>query len=808
MHTATEPEPGVVERKAISADEVAALDTYWRAANFLGAAQIYLRGNVLLEQPLRPEHVKPRLLGHWGTVPGINFLYAHLNRVIREHDADVLLVTGPGHGAPANLANLFLEGSLGEFDPALKRDRDGLERLVRGFSWPGGFPSHLTPGTPGTIHEGGELGYALATAFGAALDNPRLIVACIVGDGEAETGPTATAWHGTKYLNPADDGAVLPILHLNGYKISSATIFGTMTDEELTDLFRGYGYDFTLVDVGRSADHDAAHRSMARALDRAYRQIRRIQEEARRGTLAGPARWPMLVLRSPKGWTGVRDLDGKPVEGSYRSHQVPIEGVRSDPAHLAELERWLRSYRPEELFDRDGRPHPALLAACPEGDRRMGMNPHANGGRLRRDLVLPELHPFAVDVPRPGTPKRGDTAVLAQYLAEVMRRNESAANFRIVCPDEMASNRLTAVFEATRRQFEPPTDPRDEFVGRSGRVLEILSEHTCQGWLQGYLLTGRHGLFPCYEAFVPIVDSMMNQYAKFLKQAGEVPWRAPVSSFTYLLSSEGWRQDHNGYSHQGPGFINNLLTKKAAHVRIYLPPDANCLLSTSDHCLTSLDKINLVIASKQTTPQWLPLDEAVAHCRAGASVWRWASTDGGDRPDVVLVGSGVYPMAEVLAAAWLLRRDVPELRVRVVNVTDLLILEPDSHHPHGLSPEAFDELFTPDRPVVYNFHGYPSAVKQLLFERPRLARFRVNGYIEEGTTTTPFMLLAMNGVDRFRVLIQAVQAASPLNRAVASKADAIISRYERKLADARAHAEAHDVDPPEIADWTWSDGEG
>jgi xylulose-5-phosphate/fructose-6-phosphate phosphoketolase len=806
MHAVSEPSVG--QRDAISADELAALDLYWRAANFLGAAQIYLRDNVLLEEPLRPEHIKPRLLGHWGTVPGINFLYAHLDRMIRAHDASVLLVTGPGHGAPANQANLFLEGSLGEFYPELTRDRAGLERLVRGFSWPGGFPSHLSPGTPGTIHEGGELGYALATAFGAALDNPDLIVACIVGDGEAETGPTATAWHGTKFLNPASDGAVLPILHLNGYKISSATLFGTMSDEDLADLFRGYGYEFILVDVGRSADRDTSHRWMAWALDTAYRRIRHIQDQARRGAAAWPVGWPMLALRSPKGWTCVRELDGKPIEGSYRSHQVPIEDVRSNPAHLAALEGWLRSYRPEELFDRGGRPVPAVLAVCPEGTRRMGMNPNANGGCLRRDLALPELRPFAVDVPRPGTPGRGDTAVLAEYLAEVVRRNEAAVDFRIVCPDEMVSNRLTAVFKATRRQFAPPTDPHDESIGPSGRVLEILSEHTCQGWLQGYLLTGRHGLFPCYEAFVPIVDSMMNQYAKFLKQAGEIPWRAPVSSLNYLLSSEGWRQDHNGYSHQGPGFINNLLTKKAEHVRIYLPPDANCLLSTIDHCLTSLDKINLVIASKQPMPQWLGLDEAIAHCRAGASIWRWASTDSGERPDVVLAASGVYPTTEVLAAAWLLRRELPELRVRVVNITDLLILELDTHHPHGLAPELFDELFTPDRPVIYNFHGYPSAVKQLLFQRPRLGRFQVNGYIEEGTTTTPFLLLAMNGVDRYHVLIQAVLAASPLNGTVAARAHAIVDRYERKLAEARVYAEDNGIDPPEIADWTWSDGGG
>ena len=784
---------------------LAALHTYWRAVNYLGAAQIYLQANFLLEEPLRPEHIKPRLLGHWGTVPGLNFIYAHLNRVIREQDASVLLVTGPGHGAPANLANLYLEGSLAEVYPEYTLDRDGLARLVRGFSWPGGFPSHLTPGTPGTIHEGGELGYALATAFGAAFDNPDLIVACVVGDGEAETGPTATAWHSTKFLSPLSDGSVLPILHLNGYKISSRTVFGAMDDEELRALFVGYGYDPLFVETAADGpdDHASAHRSMAATLDSAYRAIRGVQASARRGRPSDKPRWPLVILRSPKGWTGIEALEGEPIEGSYRSHQVPTDDVRVNPDHLRALERWLRSYRPEELFDVDGRAAPSLLATCPRGDRRMGMNPHAYGGTLRKDLTLPDFRRFAVDVRRPGAERRSDTTELGKYLAEVVRLNDSAANFRIVCPDEMVSNRLSDVFEATPRQFTWPTDPHDEFVGRRGRVLEILSEHTCQGWLQGYLLTGRHGLFPCYEAFVAIVDSMMAQYAKLLKQSAEIPWRKPVPSLTYLLSSEGWRQDHNGYSHQMPGFINTLLNKKAQHVRVYLPPDANCLLSTIDHCLTSTDKINLVIGSKQPMPQWLPAEEAAAHCRVGASVWEWASTDGGANPDVVLACSGVYPTAEVIAAAGLLRRELPDLRIRVVNVTDLLILEPDSYHPHGLSPGRFDDLFTPDRPVVVNFHGYPSAVTQLLWERPRHERFVINGYREEGTTTTPFALLAMNGVDRYHVLMQAVRAAAPGNPAVAAKADGVIRRAERKLADHEVYVREHGEDPEELAAWTW-----
>jgi xylulose-5-phosphate/fructose-6-phosphate phosphoketolase len=797
------------ETRSLTAYELNALDTYWRAANYLAAAQIYLRDNCLLEEPLEANHIRPRLLGHWGTVPGINFIYAHLNRLVRQREQSVLLVTGPGHGAPANLANLYLEGTLTEFYPELTQTKAGLTSFVAQFSMPGGFPSHLTPGTPGCIHEGGELGYALATGFGAVLDNPDLIVACIVGDGEAETGPTATAWHSTKYLNPVRDGAVLPILHLNGYKISSATIFGAMSDEELNDLFRGYGYVVEIVEVhGDTRDDRAdAHRQMAAALERAHTAIRSIQNRARGGEIVQRSRFPMLILRSPKGWTCPKELDGKPLENSFRSHQVPIEEPQTNSERLALLEHWLRSYRPEELFDSEGRPDTQLLATCPAGALRIGMNAHAYGGNLRRELRLPNFHHYAVPVTEPGALRGSDTAKLGEYLRDVVRLNESsedgAGNFRVFCPDEMTSNKLSAIFEATNRQFAWPIDIEDEHIGSAGRVLEILSEHTCQGWLQGYLLTGRHGLFPCYEAFAPIVDSMMNQYAKFLKMSSEIEWRKPVASLTYLLSSEGWRQDHNGYSHQGPGFINNLLTKKANHVRIYLPPDTNCLLSTINHCLTSTDKINLVIASKQQMPQWLSVKEADDHCRKGATIWRWASTDNGESPDLVLAAAGVYPANELMAAAGLLRHELPDLRVRVVNVTDLLILETDSLHPHGLTAQAFTDLFTADKPVIFNFHGYPVAVKQLLFHRPAFSRFQINGYIEEGTTTTPFDLFVQNLASRYHVVMQAVRAVAQVNSKVAAEADRIVSRCEEKLTAHHHYIREHGHDMPEIANWKW-----
>lgn len=767
---------------------------YRRAANYLAVAQIYLQSNCLLTEPLAAAHIKPRLLGHWGTCPGITLVYSGLNRMIRDAGRDVLLITGPGHGAPANLANLWLEGSLADVDPTYSRDGAGLERLVRSFSWPDGFPSHLAPLVPGVIHEGGELGYALATAFGAALDNPDLLVACIVGDGEAETGPTAGAWHSPKYLDPAGSGAVLPILHDNGYKIASPTIFGTMDDEELTALFTGYGWRPRIVDVLRG-DPDA---QFAEVLDACHREIRDLQEAARGGQRPSKPRWPMIILRSPKGWTGIRELDGKPVEGTWRSHQVPAADARDNPEHLAVLEAWLRSYRPEELFDEQGRPAPDIVDLCPEGERRMGMIPQANGGRLRVPLHLPSLENQAVKVGAPGESTASATTVAGQWLAGVFTQNTDQANFRIVCPDELTSNKLDAVLGVTARAYQWPTQPHDEGVAPDGRVMEVLSEHNCQGWLQGYLLTGRHGLFPCYEAFVQIVDGMVNQYAKFLKMAQEVPWRVPVASLNYLLTSEGWRQEHNGYSHQGPGFINTLLQKKASVTRIYLPPDANTLLATLEHALDTTDHINLVVVSKQPLPQWLSLEDARAHARAGASSWDWAGTAGDhDRPDVVLAAAGTIPTMETVAAAQLLARDAPDLRTRVVNVTDLLCLEHPGNHPHGLDPEEFRALFGTDLPVIFDFHGYPSAVHQLLHHRPGEERFHVGGYVEEGTTTTPFDLLIANGVSRFQLAISALRRA----RGWASRAGGLIEAYKARMAEHRRFIVEHGVDPEWVTGW-------
>ena len=792
-----------------SADDLAQVELYWRAVNYLGAAQVYLRDNFFLHQALKPEDIKNRLLGHWGTVPGINFVYAHLNLLINRSSANVLLLTGPGHGAPANLANLFVEGSLAEYYPELTNTRAGIAKLISMFSMPGGFPSHLYPGTPGCIHEGGELGYALATSFGAALDNRDLLVACIVGDGEAETGPTATAWHCSKFLNPISDGAVLPILHLNGYKISSATIFGSMNDHELTDLFEGYGYQVNIVNAAGESPNERmqSHAAMAKAVFGSYAQITSIKENARNGAPVIRPRWPMIILRSPKGWTCPQQIEGKKIEGSFRAHQVPAINCKKNPEQLKIIENWLRSYNLPEIFDSNDSIRQQVLATCPQAHKRIGMNRHAYGGEIRRDLKLPDFHEHAIQVDVKGERQIADVAELGEYLRDVIRLNEDPNNtarvFRIFCPDEMTSNRLSAVFEASGRQFAWPTDSHDDFMCASGAVMEMLSEHTCQGWLQGYLLTGRHGLFPCYEAFAPIVDSMMNQYAKFLKVSSEIPWRKPVTSLTYLLTSEGWRQDHNGYSHQGPGFINSLLTRKAMHARIYLPPDTNCLLSTIDHCLTSKDKINLVIASKQPMPQWLPIDEAIAHCSAGASIWKWASTFQGVDPDVVLVGAGVYPTAEVLAAAWLLANELPGIRLRVVNVTDLLIIESDTLHPHALSTQEFEQLFTANRSVIFNFHGYPGAVRQLIGARPGSTRFQVNGYIEEGTTTTPFDLLVQNGVSRYQVLIQALRAAAQFNTAIASSADQVIQKYENKLRQHKQYIQIHGVDPAEITDWRW-----
>jgi xylulose-5-phosphate/fructose-6-phosphate phosphoketolase len=783
------------------------LTLYRRATNYIAAAMVYLQDNYLLERPLQHDDIKHRLLGHWGTVPGINLVYAGLNRLILDTDSSVLLVTGPGHGAPANLANLWIDGCLQDIRPELSRDREGLGRLIHSFSWPGGFPSHLAPIVPGTIHEGGELGYALATSFGAALDNPDLLVACIIGDGEAETGPTAGAWHSNKFLDPVTCGAVLPILHVNGYKIANPTIYKTMSNEELTKLFEGFGWHPLIVE---GDDLDAR---LAGALDEAHAEIRALQESARSGNRPARPTWPMIVLRSPKGWTGIKELDGVKIEGTANSHQVPAANARTNPVHLAALEEWLRSYKPDELFDDSGAPIAELLAACPTGDLRMGANPHVNGGRLRTPLKLPELDAHATAVTAPGAEQSSALMALGQYLGDVFRSSASERNFRMMCPDEIASNRLGAVLEATDHDYQWPLDPQiDTGHSPDGRVMEVLSEHNCQGWLQGYVLTGRHGVFPCYEAFIPIVDGMVNQYGKFLKMSrDEAPWRAPVASLNYLLTSEGWRQDHNGYSHQVPGFINSMLNRRDETARVYLPPDTNTLLATMAQCLESTRKINLVIASKHPLPQWLSMDQAREHVRLGASTWQWASNDEG-QPDIVLAGCGTIPTMELLATVRLLREEVPALRVRFVNVTNLFTLARPEHHPDGMSDARFEELFTVDRPVLFNFHGYPSAVHQLIHRRPKQERFHVKGYIEEGTTTTPFDLLAMNGVDRYQLAIEALSRADLSvaetvrgmsgEFAVRSIADAprVITGLQERLRQTRAKIRELGDDPPELAE--------
>ena len=798
----------------MSTQATSGLGLYRRATNYIAAAMIYLQDNPMLDQPLAHEHVKPRLLGHWGTVPGINLVYAGLNRLILDTDASILLVTGPGHGAPANLANLWIDGCLEDVKPELSRDREGLARLIRNFSWPGGFPSHLAPIVPGTIHEGGELGYALATAFGAAFDNPELIVACIVGDGEAETGPTAGAWHSNKFLDPATSGAVLPILHVNGYKIANPTIYGTMNDEELTKLFEGFGWHPLIVD---GEDLDSALRS---ALDTAHAEIRELQDSARAGNRPARPRWPMMVLRSPKGWGGIKELDGIRIEGTSKAHQVPAMQASSNPAHLRALEQWLRSYKPEELFNEQGGPSEGVLASCPTGEKRMGANPHVNGGRIRVPLELPELDAHAAEITAPGSINDSALETLGKYLADVFRLNDRQRNFRIVCPDEVASNRLQDVFKATGHAYEWPVDSNisPDYVP-DGRVMEVLSEHNCQGWLQGYVLTGRHGIFPCYEAFIPIVDGMVNQYGKFLKMSREeAKWRDPVSSLNYLLTSVGWRQDHNGYSHQMPGFINSMLNRREDTARVYLPPDSNTLLATMAQCLKSTGLINLVIANKHPMPAWLSLEEAIEHVRVGASRWEWASNDDG-APDVVLAGCGSIPTIELLAATSLLREEVPDLRIRFVNVTNLFTLALAEAHPDGMTAEAFRELFTDDKPVIFNFHGYPSAVHQLIHRRPRQERFHVRGYVEEGTTTTPFDLLAMNGVDRFQLAIEALSRAdisvSELVRGMSGDfavrsvagARAAIDKFSQRLAELRGYVREAGDDPPEIKEWVWPSGE-
>ncbi len=781
----------------VSPGELAALDRYWRAANYLSVGQIYLLDNPLIREPLRPEHVKPRLLGHFGTTPGLNLIYVHLNRAIRERDLNAIFVTGPGHGGPANVAQAYLEGTYSELYPEIGEDVEGMRKLFRQFSFPGGIPSHAAPETPGSIHEGGELGYALSHAFGAAFDNPELLVACVVGDGEAETGPLAASWHSNKFLNARVDGAVLPILHLNGYKIANPTVLARIPEEELLELFRGYGWEPALVSGGFDGEESlAVHERFAIALDDALDAIDGIQQAARAGQPT-PGRWPMLILRSPKGWTGPREVDGKPVEGTWRAHQVPLAAVRENPDHLEQLERWMRSYRPAELFDDSGRLMPELAALAPSGDARMSANPHANGGMLMRDLVVPDFRRYGVDVPTPGTTRAEAMRVLGGFLRDIVVKNPD--NFRVFGPDETASNRLGAVFEVTGRAWSAATLPTDEGLAPDGRVMEILSEHLCQGWLEGYLLTGRHGVFNCYEAFIHIIDSMFNQHAKWLKVSHAVPWRRPIPSLNYLLSSHVWRQDHNGFSHQDPGFIDHVVNKKAEVIRVYLPPDANTLLSVADHCLRSKNYVNVVVAGKQPALNYLSMDEAVVHCTRGLGLWEWASNDGASEPDVVLGCCGDVPTLEALAAAAILREELPDLKVRVVNVVDLMRLQPESEHPHGLSDTEFDSLFTVDRPVVFAYHGYPWLIHRLTYRRTNHRNFHVRGYKEEGTTTTPFDIVMLNDLDRFHLVMDVIDRVPGL----AANAAHVRQAMEDRRLEARAYTRAHGDDDPDIRDWTW-----
>ncbi|WP_262267462.1 phosphoketolase family protein [Microvirga yunnanensis] len=782
--------------KPLSPEELDRIDAYWRAANYLSVGQIYLLDNPLLREELKPEHVKPRLLGHWGTTPGLNLIYAHLNRAIRARDLSVLYVCGPGHGGPGMVANTYLEGTYSEIYPEISQDTEGLRKLFRQFSFPGGIPSHAAPETPGSIHEGGELGYALLHAYGAAFDNPDLIVACVIGDGEAETGPLAASWHSNKFLNPACDGAVLPILHLNGYKIANPTVLARMDHDELEKLLIGYGHEPYFVE---GTEPEIVHQALAGALDTVLGRIAAIQSAARTGGVSERPRWPMIVLKTPKGWTGPKEVDGLKTEGFWRSHQVPLAETRRNPAHRKQLEEWLRSYRPDELFDDAGSLCPEVASLAPAGERRMGANPHANGGPLMRPLRLPEFRDYALTVEAPGKVVGEATRVLGTYLRDVIALNASARNFRIVGPDETASNRLDAVFEQTDRAWMGPILPEDVHLAPEGRVLEVLSEHLCQGWLEGYLLTGRHGFFSCYEAFIHIVDSMFNQHAKWLKVARELPWRRPVASLNYLLTSHVWRQDHNGFSHQDPGFMDVVANKKAEIVRVYLPPDANCLLYVADHCLQTYNRINVIVAGKQPAPQWLTMDQAVAHCSAGIGIWEWASTDRGAEPDVVMACAGDVPTLETLAAVSILREHAPDLKVRVVNVVDLMTLQSPDEHPHGLSDQEFDLLFTKDKPVIFAFHGYPHLVHRLTYKRANHGNFHVHGFREEGTTTTPFDMVVLNRLDRFH-LVEAVARHVPK---LAPQAAYVVQSVRDKLIEHGEYIARNGEDMPEIRDWGW-----
>ncbi len=784
----------VAKAGPLTQEELEGINRYWRAANYLSVGQIYLRNNPLLREPLRLEHAKPRLLGHWGTTPGLNFVYAHMNRVIRKNDLNAIYVTGPGHGGPGIVANTYLEGSYTEFYPKITQDTAGMQKLFQQFSWPGGIPSHASPDTPGSINEGGELGYALMHAYGAAFDNPDLLVCCVVGDGEAETGALATSWHSNKFLNPAHDGAVLPVLHLNGYKIAGPTVLARIPRKELTDLFVGYGYKPYFVE---GDDPPLMHQLMAVTLDKVIAEIKDIQAEARKNPDAKRPQWPMIILRTPKGWTGPKTVDGVQIEGTFRSHQVPVTNL-GKPEHLKILEQWMLSYKPEELFDKNGRLVPELAALAPSGNRRMGANPHANGGLLLKDLKMPDFRQYAVKVTQPGNSMEESTRALGRLLRDVMKLNQENANFRVMGPDETESNRLSALFEVTGRTSMAEILPTDVHVSRDGRVMEILSEHMCQGWLEGYLLTGRHGFFSCYEAFIHIVTSMYNQHAKWLEAVRHIAWRKPIASLNYLLTSHVWRQDHNGFSHQDPGFLDNAFNKKPEIVRAYFPPDANTLLSVADHCLRSRNYVNIIVAGKQPELQWLDMDAAIKHCAAGIGVWKWASNDDDCEPDAVLACAGDVPTLEILAAVSLLRKHVPSLKIRVVNVVDLMTLQTAGEHPHSLSDEAFDALFTTNKPVIFAYHGYPWLIHRLCYRRRNHDNMHVRGYKEEGTTTTPFDMVVLNNMDRYQLAIDTIRRVPGL------KADDAVALLQSKLAEHKEYVASHGEDMPEVENWRWS----